>query len=165
MICHSFADGLQVHMSAPQTKYLSYFTLGSHLLEMSKLEQLRTCLNLMTTRQTSCLSPLKELSFSIAYLHQSLQVMLKFPSNTVKNFGFTLDCHLTLNAHVSNTARTCFFEHRRLASIRSFLTSTATSTLVSDFYCQKLTTVNHCCWVLLIMWHHTCNGYRTMQLE
>ena len=25
---------------------------------------------------------------------------------SVKNLGFTLDCHLTMNAHVSNIART-----------------------------------------------------------
>ena len=47
-----------------------------------------------------------------------------------KNFGFTLDCHLTMNAHVSNITRTCYYELRRLASIRRFLTSTATATLV-----------------------------------
>ena len=111
---------------------------------MSKLWQLRTCLNLMTTRQNSCLSPLRELSISIAYLLQSLLEMLKFPSNTVKNLGFTLDCQLTMNAHVSNIARTCYFELRRLASIRRFLTSTATATLVSAFvlsridYCNSL---------------------------
>ena len=53
----------------------------------------------------------------------------------VKNLGFTLDCHLTVNAHVSNIARTCYFEMRRLTSIRRFLTSTATATakLVSAF--------------------------------
>ena len=57
---------------------------------------------------------------------------------------FTLDCHLTVNAHVSNIARTCYFELRRLASIRRFLTSTATATLVSAFvlsridYCNSL---------------------------
>ena len=62
----------------------------------------------------------------------------------VKNLGFTLDCHLTMNAHVSNIALTCYFELRRLASIRRFLTSTATSTLVSAFvlsridYCNSL---------------------------
>ena len=39
---------------------------------------------------------------------------------SVKNLGFTLDCHLTINAHVSNIARTCYFELRRLASIRRF---------------------------------------------
>ena len=49
-----------------------------------------------------------------------------------------------MNAHVSFIARTCYFELRRLASIRRFLTSTATATLVSAFvlsridYCNSL---------------------------
>ena len=49
-----------------------------------------------------------------------------------------------MNAHVSNIARTCYFELRRLASNRRFLTSTATATLVSAFvlsridYCNSL---------------------------
>ena len=37
---------------------------------------------------------------------------------SVKNLGLTFDCHLTMIAHVSNIARTCYFELRRLASIR-----------------------------------------------
>ena len=63
---------------------------------------------------------------------------------SVKNLGFTLDCHLTMNVHVSNIAWTCYFELRRLASICRFLTSTATATLVSAFvlsridYCNSL---------------------------
>ena len=42
---------------------------------------------------------------------------------SVKNLGLTLDCHLTMNAHVSNIAWTCYFELCRLASIRRFLTN------------------------------------------
>ena len=63
---------------------------------------------------------------------------------SVKNLCFTLDCHLTMNAHVSNIARTCYFELHRLAYICRFLTSTATATLVSAFvlsrfdYCNSL---------------------------
>ena len=64
---------------------------------------------------------------------------------SVKNFHFALDCHLTMNAHVSNIARTCYFELDCLASIRRFLTSIATlATLVSAFvlsridYCNSL---------------------------
>ena len=60
---------------------------------------------------------------------------------SVKNLGFTLDCHLTMSAHVSNIARTCYFELRRLASIRGFLTSTATATLVSAFVLSR---IDHC---------------------
>ena len=36
---------------------------------------------------------------------------------SVMNLGFALDCHLTMNAHVSNIAWTCYFELCRLASI------------------------------------------------
>ena len=50
-----------------------------------------------------------------------------------KNFGFALDCHLTMNAHVSNIAQTCYFEQRCLAFVHRFQTSTATATLVSAF--------------------------------
>ena len=57
---------------------------------------------------------------------------------TVKNLGFTLDCHLTMNAHVSNIALTCYFNPRCLASIRRFLTSTATATLVSSFVLPRI---------------------------
>ena len=63
---------------------------------------------------------------------------------SVLNLGFTLDRNLTTNAHVSNIARTCYFELRRLTSIRRFLTSTATATPVSAFvlsridYCNSL---------------------------
>ena len=104
---------------------------------MSKLGQKRTYLNLMT-RHNSCLSPPKELSISITYLLQSLLVMLKFPSNRLKNLGFILDCHPTMNAHVSNIARTCYIELCRLAFICRFLTSTATATLVSAFGLSKI---------------------------
>ena len=52
---------------------------------------------------------------------------------SVKNIRLTLDCHLTMNVHVSNIARTCYFKLHRLASIHRFLTSTATATLVSAF--------------------------------
>ena len=57
---------------------------------------------------------------------------------SLKNLGFALDCHLTMNAHVSNIARTCYFELRRLASIRRFLTSTATVSLASAFVLSRI---------------------------
>ena len=46
-----------------------------------------------------------------------------------------------MNSHFTNIARTCYFELRRLASIRRFLTSTATATLVSAFVLSR---INYC---------------------
>ena len=63
---------------------------------------------------------------------------------SVSNSVFALDCHLTMTEHVSSIAWTCYFELRRLASIRRFLTSTATATVVSAIalsridYCNSL---------------------------
>ena len=79
------------------------------------------------------------------HLHNiSASITIGNAQQSVKNLRFTLDCHLTMIAHVSNIARTCYFELRRLVSIRIFLTSTATATLVSAFvlsiidYCNSL---------------------------
>ena len=66
--------------------------------------------------------------------------------HSVKNFVLTLHCHLTMNAHVSNIARTCYFELRRLASIRRFMTSTATATLVSAFVLSRINNNNNNCY-------------------
>ena len=103
---------------------------------MLKLNDNKTELMLVTSKRTKHLHSLPT-SITIG----NAQIPFK---KSVKNLGFTLDCHLTMNAHVSNIARTCYFELRRLASIRTFLTSTATATLVSAFvlsridYCNSL---------------------------
>ena len=111
-------------------------------VNMLKLNDSKTELMLVTSKRTK---HLHNLPTSVTM--GNAQIPFK---QSVKNLGFALDCHLTMNAHVSNIARTCYFELRRLASIRSsssssrFLTSTATATLVSAFvlsridYCSSL---------------------------
>ena len=54
---------------------------------------------------------------------------------SVKNFGFTLHCHLTMNGHISTIARTCHFELHRLSSTHKFPVITATATYLLLF-CQ-----------------------------
>ena len=73
----------------------------------------------------------------------------------VKNLGFTFDCHLTMNAHVSNIAQTYYFEIRPLASVRRFLTSTATATLVSSFVLSRI----DCCNSLLFVSTHDVTSH------
>ena len=63
----------------------------------------------------------------------------QFPfKQSVKNLGLALDCHHTMNAHISNIVRTCYFDLLRLASIRRFLTSTECATLVSSFVLSRI---------------------------
>ena len=62
-------------------------------------------------------------------------------NQSVNVVGFALDCHVTMNAHVTNIAQTFCVEPRRLASICRFLTSTVTATVVSAFILSR---IDHC---------------------
>ena len=44
-----------------------------------------------------------------------------FQKQFVNNFGFTLDCHVIMNKHVSTIVLTCYLELRRLTSIRRYI--------------------------------------------
>ena len=134
IIHHSFADDLQLQMSAPPDRISELLhSMQSCMSDvkawatanMHKLNDNKTELMLVTSKRTKHLH-----SLPTSITMGNVQIAFK---KSVKNFGFTLYCHLTMNAHISNIARTCYFELRRLASIRRFLTSTATATLVSAF--------------------------------
>ena len=131
---HSFADDLTLQMSAPPGSiYEILNSMQSRICDvnawatvnMLTLNDNKTKLMLVSSNRTKYLNSLPT-SINIG----NAKIPFK---QSVKNFGPTLDCHLTMNAHVSKIALTCYCELRRLASIRIFLTSTATATFVSAF--------------------------------
>ena len=146
---HSFSDNIQLQMSAPHDRISALLhSMQSCICDakawatanMLRLNDNKTELMLVTSERTKHPHNLPT-SITIG----NAQIPFK---QSVKNFGFTLDSYLTMNAHVTNIARTCYFELRRC---RRFLTSTATATLVSLLLSHELTTVAHCCLVLLMM--------------
>ena len=97
---------------------------------MLNLNDNKTELMLITSKKTKQIDHLPT-SITIG----NAQIPFK---QSVKSFGFTLDGHHSMNAHVSNIARTCYFELRRLASICRFKTSR--SILVVWLECRFLDT-------------------------
>ena len=73
---------------------------------------------------------------------------------------FTLDCHLTANAHVSNIARICYFEMCRLVYIRRFLTSTTAATFVSAFVLSR---IDYCSLLLFVSTHDVTSHLQRIQ--
>ena len=145
IIHHSFADDLQLQIYAPPDRISELLHSMQSCIsdvkvwataKMLKLNDNKTELMLVTSNRTKHLHSLPT-SITIG----NAPIPFK---EYVKKLGFTLDCHLTMNAHVSNIARTCYFELRRLAANCRFLLSTATATLVSAFalsridYCNSL---------------------------
>ena len=110
---------------------------------MLKLNENKTELMLVTSKRSEHLHSLPN-SITMG----KAQIPLE---QSVNNLGFTLDCHLTMNAHVSNIARTFYFELRRLASIRRFLRNTATATLVSALILSRIDYCNSLLLFLLMM--------------
>ena len=143
IIHHSFADDLRLRMSASPDRISELLhSMQSCICDvnawatvnMLKLNDNKTELMLVTSKRTKHLHSLRT-SITIC----NAQIPFK---QFVNNLGFTLDCHLTMNAHVSNIARTCYFELHRLASICRLLTSTATDTLVSAFALSRIDSCN-----------------------
>ena len=142
---NSFADDKQLQMSAPPDRISELLhSMQSCISDvkawananMLKLNNNKTELMLVTSKRTKHLHNLP-MSITIS----NAQIPFK---QSMKNLGITLDGHLTKNAHVSNIARTYYYELRRLASISRFLTSIETATHVSALalsridYCNSL---------------------------
>ena len=117
IIHHSFADDVQLQISAPPDRISELLhTMQSCISDvkawatanMLKLNDNKTELMLVTSRRTKHLHSLPT-TINIG----NAQISFK---QSVKNLGITFDCHLTMNAHVSKIARTCYLELRRLAS-------------------------------------------------
>ena len=118
IIHHSFADDLQLQMSAlPDRISKLLHSIQSCIgdvkawatANMLKLNDNKTELMLVSSKRAMHLHN-RPTSITIG----NAKIPFK---QSVKNLGFTFDCHLTMNTHVTNIARTCYFELRRLASI------------------------------------------------
>ena len=59
-------------------------------------------------------------------------------SKCVKNLGVTLDSTLTMDKHISQLRKACYFELRRIAQIRSYLSIESANRLVCSLITSKL---------------------------
>ncbi len=61
-----------------------------------------------------------------------------FPSATVRNVGITLDPALILDAYISKLSKAAFFQLRRLAQLRSYVSPKDAESLVHAFITSRL---------------------------
>ena len=110
IIHHSFADDIQLQMSARPVKISElHHSMQSCISDvkawetenMLRLNDNKTELMLVTSNSSKHLHNLPT-SITIG----NAQIPIK---QSVLNLGLTLGCHLTMNTHVSNIARTCYF--------------------------------------------------------
>ena len=59
-------------------------------------------------------------------------------SDSARNLGFIMDSTLSMKQHIIRVCRVCYFELRRISSIRKFLSEDATKTLVTSCILSRL---------------------------
>ena len=161
IIRHSFADDLQLQIYAPNDGISELLhSIQSFMgdvdawttANMLKRNDNKTKHMLVTSKRTKHLHNLPT-SITIG----NAQIPFK---HSVMNLGLTLDCHLTICAHVSNISRACYFELRRLASILRLLASTTIATLVSAF---ALSRIDNCISLLFGYTHDVTSHLQRIQ--
>ena len=109
IIRHSFADDLQLQMSAPPDRISKLLhsiqscicdVIAWETAYMLKLNDKKTELMRVTSKRTKHLH-----SLPTSDTIENAQITFKY---SVKTLGLTLDCHLTMNAHIFNIAQTCY---------------------------------------------------------
>ena len=161
IIHYSFSDDLQLQMSAPPDRISELLHSIQSCISDVKAWATANML-ILNYNKTELMLVTSKRSKHLHYLPTSITIgnaQISF-KQSVKNLGFTLDYCLTMNAHVSNIARTFYFELRRLASIRKFLTNTTTATLVSAFVLSR---IDYCNSMLFGSTHDVTSNLQRMQ--
>jgi len=136
---HSFADDSQLqNSSTPDQSDTVLSTLSNTIIDVQNwMTENKLQLNGSKTEAiligTAC--KLSKATSDTLELSDDSSVPL---SSTVKNLGVTLDNTLSMKQHISSVSRTCFFQLRRIATIRKFLTTDATAKLVTSTILSRL---------------------------
>ena len=64
------------------------------------------------------------------------------PSTSARNIGVTFDHHMSMDKHVTNICKNCFFHLRKIARIKEHLSTSDIQTLVHAFITSKLDNCN-----------------------
>ena len=64
------------------------------------------------------------------------------PSTSARNIGVTFDQHMSMDKHVTNICKNCFFHLRKIARIKEYLSTSDIQTLVHAFITSKLDNCN-----------------------
>jgi hypothetical protein len=80
-------------------------------------------------------------------------------SKSLKILGLSIDCDLTLTTHINRTVSSCFYQLRRLKSIRRSLPLAAAKTLVNAFVVSR---IDYCNGVLAGITQRQCDRMQSI---
>ena len=135
---HAYADDLQTYASCAATdQQTATIRLLACVFDIAKwMSSNRLKLNADKTEFIWLGTRQKLAMINITPLRIGRQTIN--PVDKVRDLGVTIDDELTMDAHVANVVRSCFYQLRQLRSVRRSLTIDARHTLVSAFIASRV---------------------------
>ena len=135
----AYADDTQLNDHAPASEIDALITNLENCISEVKVWMSDNKLKLNDDKTEALLVASQRSSFSDP-LPDSIKVentTIKF-SSSVRNLGVIFDSSLSMHNHVQNVCKLAYFELRRISSVRHYLTTDATKTLVCSFVLSRL---------------------------
>ena len=143
--------GVHLHLYADDTQlYLPFDPQNSKVA----IEQIEACIMeikswmganflKLNDEKTECImfGSQHDLQF-ISHCTVSVGSEVVVPSKTVRNIGAMLDSTLTMQAHVNNISKSCYYQIRNLSKIRNYLSEESCQTLTHAFVSSRLDNMN-----------------------
>jgi hypothetical protein len=73
------------------------------------------------------------------------------PSTSARNIGVTFDQHMSMDKHVTNICKNCFFHLRKITRIKEYLSTSDIQTLVHALL--------HRNWIIVILYYTDCLNF------
>ena len=141
--CH----GLHYHCYADDTQV--YVVVNDHDSLNENMDRLSKCLDdISRWMKMNMLKLNEEKSEFIVFTPRHMQIgnglslniggNMIYPAASVKNLGFHLDKHLSLEAQVTNTVKSCYHQIKNISRIRKYITNDACKTLIQSLVISRL---------------------------
>ena len=139
VIPHSYADDSQLQKSSPPNEIPELIESMQLCVDDVRSWMTQNKLKLNDGKTEAMIISSSKMFKKISYPSSMTIGSASIPfATSVKNLGVTLDCHLEMDVHIRAVVSAAYYELRRIASIRRFLTTEATTTLVSAFVLSRL---------------------------
>ena len=136
---HSFSDDNQLYASGPLANLPVLISSSQACVSELKVWMTQNKLKLNEDKTELIIIASKKICSSISLPTSVSLCGTDIPlSTSVRNLGVTLDQTLSFQIHVANICKACFYEIRRISSIRHLLTEDSTKTLLCAFVLSRL---------------------------
>lgn len=135
--CHIYADDTQFWVSfLPRDQDIARRRV-KHCFSLIQKFMFSNCLKLNASKTQFLPISRTQKHSDFAPLHLNRDTII-LPSEHVRNLGVTFDCNLNFHKHISLLRKNCFFDLKRIMTVKQYIPKHSLSTLIHAYVTSKL---------------------------